>query len=119
MTPLERLEEAASAAADLGLADQAVSARALVDRIRQRLGFPGEVYVMALVGGTGVGKSSVLNALAGEEVSPARVLRPTTEKPLTWVANQAREEIRPLLDWLGVERVVGHDRADLSGVAIL
>ena len=26
---------------------------------------------MALVGGTGVGKSSVLNALAGEEVSPA------------------------------------------------
>ena len=74
---------------------------------------------MALVGGTGVGKSSVLNALAGEEVSPARALRPTTEHPLAWVANEAREEIRPLLDWLGVERVVGHDRADLSGVAIL
>jgi GTP-binding protein EngB required for normal cell division len=119
MTPLERLEKAASAAADLGLVDQAVSARALVDLVRQRLGFPGDVYVMALVGGTGVGKSSVLNTLAGEEVSPARALRPTTDKPLTWVANEAREEIRPLLDWLGVERVVGHDRADLSGVAIL
>jgi GTP-binding protein EngB required for normal cell division len=119
MTPLERLEQAASAAADLGLVDQAVSARAVVDRIRRRLGFPGAVYVMALVGGTGVGKSSVLNTLAGEEVSPARALRPTTDKPLAWVANEAREEIRPLLDWLGVERVVGHDRADLSGVAIL
>ena len=119
MTPVERLEEAATAADDLGLVDHARSARALADRIRQRLGFSGELYVMALVGGTGVGKSSVLNALAGEEVSPARALRPTTEQPLTWVANEAREEIRPLLDWLGVERVVGHDQADLSGVAIL
>ena len=119
MTPLERLEEAVTAAADLGLVDHARSARALADRIRQRLGFSGELYVMALVGGTGVGKSSVLNALAGEEVSPARALRPTTEHPLAWVGNEVREEIRPLLDWLGVERVVGHDRADLSGVAIL
>ena len=119
MTPLERLEEAATAADDLGLVDHARSARALADRIRQRLGFSGELYVMALVGGTGVGKSSVLNALAGEEVSPARALRPTTEQPLTWVANEAREKVRPLLDWLGVERVVGHDQADLSGVAIL
>lgn len=119
MSPLERLEQAASAAGDLGLVDQADSARALVDRIRRRLGFPGDVYVMALVGGTGVGKSSVLNTLAGEEVSPARALRPTTEKPLAWVANGAREEIRPLLDWLGVERVVGHDQTDLAGVAIL
>jgi GTP-binding protein EngB required for normal cell division len=119
MSPLERLEEAASAAADLGLVDQAASARAVVDRTRQRLGFPGDVYVMALVGGTGVGKSSVLNMLAGGEVSPARALRPTTERPLAWVANEAREEVRPLLDWLGVERVVGHDRADLAGVAIL
>jgi GTP-binding protein EngB required for normal cell division len=119
MTPLERLEEAAGAPSDLGLVDQARSARALADRIRQRLGFPGDVYVMALVGGTGVGKSSVLNALAGGEVSPARALRPTTEHPLAWVGNEAREEIRPLLDWLGVERVVGHDLPDLSGVAIL
>jgi len=119
MTPLERLEEAADAAADLGLVDQARSAQALSDRIQQRLGFPGEVYVMALVGGTGVGKSSVLNTLAGAEVSPARALRPTTEHPLAWVSTEAREQIRPLLDWLGVDRVAGHDRADLAGVAIL
>ncbi len=119
MTSLERLQGAAAAAADLGLADHARSARALVERTERRLGFPGEVYVLALAGGTGVGKSSVLNALAGVTVSPARALRPTTEKPLAWVANDAREELRPLLDWLGVERVLGHDRTDLSGVAIL
>ncbi len=119
MTPLERLQGAAVAAADLGLAEQARSAMELAERSGRRLGFPGEVYVLALVGGTGVGKSSVLNALAGEEVSPARALRPTTEQPLAWVANHAREDLRPLLDWLGVERVVGHDRADLSEVAVL
>lgn len=119
MTPLERLQEAVVAATELGLADQARSAAELAERSGRRLGFPGGVYVLALVGGTGVGKSSVLNALAGEDVSPARALRPTTEKPLAWLANPAREELRPLLDWLGVERVVGHDRADLSAVAIL
>lgn len=119
MNPIERLREVAAAAADLGLAEQARSAELLADESERRLGFPGEIYVMALVGGTGVGKSSVLNALAGEEVSPARALRPTTEQPLAWVANEAQEEIRRLLDWLGVERVVGHDHTDLSGVAIL
>ncbi len=119
MTPIERLREAAAAAADLGLADHARSAVTLADESERRLGFPGETYVMALVGGTGVGKSSVLNALAGAEVSPARALRPTTEQPIAWVAHEALDEIRPLLDWLGVERVAGHDRSDLSGVAIL
>jgi GTP-binding protein EngB required for normal cell division len=119
MTPIERLREAASAASDLGLAEQARSAETLAAESERRLGFPGEIYVMALVGGTGVGKSSVLNALAGAEVSPARALRPTTEQPLAWVANESQEEIRPLLDWLGVDRAVGHDRTDLSRVAIL
>ncbi len=119
MIAIERLREAAAAAADLGLAEHARSAETLAEESERRLGFPGEIYVMALVGGTGVGKSSVLNALAGEEVSLARALRPTTEQPIAWVANESRDEIRPLLDWLGVERVAGHDRPDLSGVAIL
>ena len=85
----------------------------------RRLGFSGSVYVLALAGGTGVGKSSVLNALAGESVSPARALRPTTEHPLAWVAKDAREDVRPLLDWLGVETSRRPRPADLSGVAIL
>jgi GTP-binding protein EngB required for normal cell division len=119
VTPLQRLQEAAAAAFDLGLIDRAKSARELVERTERRLGFPGQVYVLALAGGTGVGKSSVLNALAEEPVSPARALRPTTEQPLAWVADQARQELSPLFDWLGVERVVGHHRDDLAGVAIL
>jgi GTP-binding protein EngB required for normal cell division len=119
MTPIERLREAAAAAGELGLFELARSAGELAERSEQRLGFTGEVYVVALVGGTGVGKSSVLNALAGEDISPARALRPTTHQPLAWVPNDSRATIRPLLDWLGVEQVIGHDREDLSGVAIV
>jgi GTP-binding protein EngB required for normal cell division len=119
MTPFESLQEAAAAAADLGLADHARSAGELIERINRRLGFPGGVYVLALAGGTGVGKSSVLNALAGESVSPVRSLRPTTEQPLAWVADESRQELQPLFDWLEIENVVGHGRNDLSGVAII
>jgi GTP-binding protein EngB required for normal cell division len=119
MNPFDRLQEAAIAADQLGLIDHARTARELIERIDRRLGFPGGVYVLALAGGTGVGKSSVLNALAGELVSPARALRPTTEQPLAWVASESRDELRPLLEWLEVDQVVGHDRSDLSGVAIL
>lgn len=119
MTPFESLQEAAAAAADLGLADHARSAEKLIEQIERRLGFPGGTYVLALAGGTGVGKSSVLNALAGEAVSPARSVRPTTEQPLAWVADESRPELQPLFDWLEIRNVVGHDRDDLSGVAII
>ncbi|HEU4750766.1 MAG TPA: GTPase, partial [Acidimicrobiia bacterium] len=118
-TMVERLETARGAATDLGLSAEARAAQSLLGQIERRLGFKGDTYVMALAGGTGVGKSSVLNALAGQPVSPARALRPTTEHPLAWVANDSREMLAPLLDWLGISRVVGHHRADLQGVAIL
>ena len=74
---------------------------------------------MALAGGTGVGKSSVLNALAGTEVSPARATRPTTDSPVAWVPARHRAELAPLLDWLDVTTVVEHDGDGLDDVAIL
>ena len=68
----------------------------------ERLGFPAETYVLALVGGTGVGKSSLLNALAGSSVSAASVRRPTTAHPLAWVPAAGRPDLAALLAWLGV-----------------
>ncbi len=42
-----------------------------------------EAPLLAVVGGsTGAGKSTLVNALAGREVSPAGVLRPTTRSPV-------------------------------------
>jgi len=114
---LVALLEAADAAQALGIETGAVRA-AHADAVR-RMGFPGDAYVLAFVGGTGVGKSSLLNALAGETVSPASVRRPTTSVPVAWVPAVERTALGPLLGWLGVDEVREHGATDLGPVAIL
>lgn len=95
------------------------AATAARDVARDRLRFPGATYVLALAGGTGVGKSSLLNAIAGSAVSRAAARRPTTSEPVAWVPRAARAELAPLLDWLGVRETREHDDPRASGVAIL
>ncbi|HEX5013061.1 MAG TPA: GTPase [Candidatus Limnocylindrales bacterium] len=85
----------------------------------RRVGFPGDAYVLALVGGTGVGKSSLLNALAGGVVSAASVRRPTTSEPIAWVPHAEHEALEPLLDWLGVDETREYDASGLGPLAIL
>ena len=95
--------DAADAADLLGLDSGAL--RAAHASGARRVGFPGDAYVLALVGGTGVGKSSLLNALAGGVVSPASARRPTTSEPVAWVPATEREHLTPLLEWLGVDEI--------------
>ena len=114
---LRTLLEAADAADDLGLPTDTVR-EAHAEAVR-RMGFPGDAYVLAFVGGTGVGKSSLLNALAGMTVSPASVHRPTTSQPVAWVPAGERAALSPLLDWLGVQDVREHRTHALGPVAIL
>lgn len=114
---LEASLEAADAADILGLDSQPL--RAARDAGVRRVGFPGDAYILALVGGTGVGKSSLLNALAGGVVSVASARRPTTSEPIAWIPRGEGEALRPLLDWLGVEETREHDPTGLGPVAIL
>ena len=114
---LVELRAAMREARELGL--QASAAEGVLDRAEQRLGFPGTTYVLALAGGTGVGKSSLLNALAGRTVSPVRAIRPTTGEPVAWMSNARRWELRGLLEWLGARHVIGHAERDLEHVAIV
>jgi 50S ribosome-binding GTPase len=85
----------------------------------ERLGITPDAYVVALVGGTGVGKSTLLNALGGEEVSPASARRPTTASPVAWVSAKAATAVSPLLARLGIAKPRTHSRDDLDGVVVL
>jgi predicted GTPase len=115
---LAALDDAVDAA-DAALGLDTSRARRVLDDARRRLGFEGSAYVLALVGGTGVGKSSLLNALAGGVVSPASARRPTTGTPVAWVAESARDETAPLLQWLDVREVRDHANSAFTDVAIL
>jgi hypothetical protein len=77
---------------------------------RRRRGYLGESLLVALAGGTGSGKSSLLNAVAGEEVAPVGALRPTTSRPLAWIPAHPEPGLVRLLDDLGIEDRVGQIR---------
>lgn len=85
------------------------SARAQLDAVHRRHGHLGANVLTALTGGTGSGKSSLLNAIAGEEVARPGVLRPTTERPVAWVPRRADPALDRLLDDLGIDDRHPHD----------
>lgn len=106
---LDLLDLAVGQVADL-VGDEVVRPYAeSVAAVRRRIGFLGDSVVIALVGGTGSGKSSLLNSLAGEPVAPTGVKRPTTESPLAWIPANPEPGLTRLLDALGIVDRIGHD----------
>jgi GTP-binding protein EngB required for normal cell division len=94
-------------------------AEALLRRSGERMRMSAYHTVVALAGGTGSGKSSLFNALAGANFSPAGVTRPTTKHLHACVWGM--EGAAPLLDWLGVQRRHRYARASAldEGEALL
>jgi GTP-binding protein EngB required for normal cell division len=101
-------------------------ARDVVDRAGERLRFGADHTVVALVGATGSGKSSLFNALAEMEVAEIGVRRPTTGEASACVWSVQGADA--LLDWLGVparrrtnrQSVLDADRhQDLHGLVLL
>jgi energy-coupling factor transporter ATP-binding protein EcfA2 len=82
-------------------ADLLADAEALLTRAGERLRLSSHHTIVVLAGGTGSGKSSLFNQLAGAQFSPAGVLRPVTREPHACVWGV--EGAGPLLDWLGIE----------------
>ncbi|SFK32776.1 dynamin family protein [Cellulomonas sp. KH9] len=105
----ERLD-ALSAALDAGgerlPAPLVARTRDLLERVRERAGLSAEHTVVALAGATGSGKSSLFNALVGDELAATGVQRPTTSHPLAVVVGEDPDGSGPgqLLDWLEVRR---------------
>ncbi|HEU5387372.1 MAG TPA: GTPase [Streptosporangiaceae bacterium] len=100
-------------------------AEALLRRSGERMRMSGTHTVVALAGGTGSGKSTLFNALAGANFSPAGVTRPTTKHSHACVWGM--EGAAPLLDWLGVQRrhryarasALDEGEASLTGMLLL
>ncbi|MEV5896112.1 YfjP family GTPase [Nonomuraea fuscirosea] len=119
---LAALREAAELA-EGRLPEQVVSgARAVADRAGVRRELSIEHTVAALAGATGSGKSSLYNALAGQDLADVGVTRPTTAtaQAALWDGDGAG----PLLDWLDVPKRHAADAdadagADLSGLVLL
>jgi hypothetical protein len=97
--------------------DDLERARRAARDARNRVGHLGSTLVAALLGGTGVGKSSLLNALAGERVASTSPVRPHTTDPLAWIPEQAEPALGELLDGLGISR--RHTQRRVPGMAIL
>jgi GTP-binding protein EngB required for normal cell division len=100
-------------------------AEVLLRRSGERMRMSASHTVVALAGGTGSGKSSLFNALAGANFSPAGVTRPTTKHSHACVWGM--EGAAPLLDWLGVQRrhryarasALDEGEASLTGMLLL
>jgi 50S ribosome-binding GTPase len=70
------------------------------------------LLVVMLMGGTGVGKSSLLNALAGSPIAQASFVRPTTRDPVVYYHDSiSPDRLGPVLRHC---RLVPHDRAELA-----
>jgi GTP-binding protein EngB required for normal cell division len=92
-------------------------AEAIVARIRNRRGFHGDTLVLGLIGGTGSGKSSLLNAVAGKPIASVSALRPHTDRPLAWLPANAGASLMETLDAAGI--VDRHEQDTMENVALL
>lgn len=116
---LDGLTAGVAAARALGL--DVERAEALRAEAAERLGIAPDVYVLALVGGTGVGKSTLLNALAGSKVSEAGARRPTTARPIAWLPGGLPDDggAMGLVRRLDAEAIHRGGADDLGNVVVL
>lgn len=80
----------------------------IIRNVRIRVSYPEDVIVAALAGGTGSGKSSLFNAIAGSEVTEVGGVRPTTSRAVAVASEGRMADLDGYLDVIGVEsRVTG------------
>jgi GTPase SAR1 family protein len=86
-------------------ADRSDLAR-VAQRARRRVGSVGEVLAVAFAGGTGSGKSSLINAIVGDVIVRTGVVRPTTDRALAVVPQESAVRYSRFLEDLDVgERI--------------
>ena len=105
---LTALNEAADIAAPYLPADEVQRLKQVAKAGSERRALSAEHTVVGFFGATGSGKTSLFNAVVGEDLGKAAARRPTTSSPLAAIWHPENSE--ELLDWLGVE-----DRRERKG----
>ncbi|MCP3989568.1 MAG: ABC transporter [Actinomycetia bacterium] len=110
---LEGLTEAVELAHERLPQETVAMGSLVIDRVRERIGHGTANTLVALLGATGGGKSSLTNSVVGSEVATTGLRRPTTSSTLAcyWGTNDPH----PLLDWLEVAN--RHHVSDPDNVA--
>ena len=105
---LSALEDAAEIGAPYLSGEQRERLERVAKAGAERRALSAEHTVVGFFGATGSGKTSLFNAVVGEDLGKAAARRPTTSSPLAaiWQPEGSEE----LLDWLGVE-----DRRERQG----
>lgn len=99
---LDAVDRAVAAAVGVVSEESAARAAARAAELRRRRGFQGQTLVLAIAGGTGTGKSSLLNAIAREPVASVSRIRPHTDRPLAWVPAGPSPGLDDLFGDLGI-----------------
>ena len=98
---LNALDEAAGLASPYLPASEVQRFRNVARAGAERRALSAEHTVVGFFGATGSGKTSLFNAVVGEDLGKAAARRPTTSSPLAAIWHPENSE--ELLDWLGVE----------------
>lgn len=98
---LDAFDNATQLASKYYAQTEIASLDALRAKARGRLRHGTRLTVVAIAGATGSGKSSIVNRLAGTELTKSSVRRPTTSA--THAVVWGTEEAGELLDWLEVQ----------------
>lgn len=99
---LAALDEALARGAERLDPDEETRLRAVRAKAGDRLARGDRAVVVALAGGTGSGKSSLFNALAGAPLAEVGARRPVTADPRALAVGDP-EASGPVLDWLDVQ----------------
>lgn len=84
--------------------DSIDQARATIDKVSRRTNVSADHTVIGFFGATGSGKSTLFNAVVGQQIAETAVRRPTTAEALAAV--WGREGADEVLDWLQVKHRV-------------